>query len=108
MPSRLYEVVEVVSGVIPIPTSEAMAAFVWPSAAASTILARITIRCSARAELARALTTACSAPDKMITKGEQITPHQFLPLTAAIVTTCRNNALDTACGLYLADPTAWT
>jgi hypothetical protein len=44
----------------------------------------------------------------MITKGEQITPHQFLPLTAAIVTTCRNNALDTACGLYLADPTAWT
>jgi hypothetical protein len=51
----------------------AITALGWPCVAASTIRARTTSPCSARAEAARAARTAFSVSDKMITKGEEIT-----------------------------------
>jgi hypothetical protein len=49
--------------------SAAIAALAWPAAAASTIAARSRSRNGPRADRARAVSTACSWPDKTIWYG---------------------------------------
>ncbi len=107
----------------------AITAFGVPSAAASTILARVTRRCSVRPARTRRRSPRRCGPVNVIRSAGGLMRLRYGGSASrwgfAIYLASKNgyqdsvlptghtagspeDALDTACGLYLGDPTAWT